>query len=106
MPLRHAPRCALLAALLACSAAATPPLPAIGDLWTPGDADPDAFQTICPHKRGGRIIVAVDGRVSLAYDDDGRARGPVWTHSGWIGLRRMAHTLRCEYDDLAVFPLR
>lgn len=69
-------------------------------------AEPEAFQTIRLHKRGGRVILTVDGLASLAYDDDGRTHGPVWTHSGWLGLRQMAHTVRCEYDNLAVYPLR
>ena len=37
--------------------------------------------------------------LSLAYDDDGTTFGPVWTHRGWIGLRQMGHTVRCEYGD-------
>jgi hypothetical protein len=48
----------------------------------------------------------VDDRVSVAWDDDGKAYGPVWNHSGWIGLRQMAHTVRCEYGYVKVFRLR
>lgn len=66
----------------------------------------DAFQTVRIYKRGGTIRVTVDDVVSVAYDDDGRTCGPVWTHSGWIGLRQMSHTVRCEYDHLKVFPLK
>jgi hypothetical protein len=56
-------------------------------------------------KRGGEIRVMVDGVVALAFDDDGKAYGPVHTHSGWIGLRQMGHTLRCEYEYVKVYPL-
>ena len=69
-------------------------------------AAPDQFQTIRIYKRGGMIRLTVDGRLALRYDDDGRTFGPVHTHSGWIGLRQMAPTHRCEYDHLAVYPLR
>jgi hypothetical protein len=41
---------------------------------------------------------------AAAFDDDGQTHGPVWTHPGWIGLRQMVHTIRCEYDDLKRFP--
>lgn len=68
-------------------------------------APAEAFQTVRLYKRGGQIRLTVDDIVSVAYDDDGKTYGPVWTHSGWIGLRQMGHTLRCEYDNLAVFPL-
>jgi hypothetical protein len=30
-------------------------------------------------------------------------RGP---HTGWLGLRQMAHTTRCEYDDLKLHPIK
>lgn len=66
---------------------------------------PDQFQTVRLYKRGGAIRMTVDGRLALAYDDDGRTYGPVHSHSGWIGLRQMAHTHRCEYDHLVIYPL-
>lgn len=66
----------------------------------------DKFQTIRLYKRGGRIRLMVDDAVSVAWDDDGKTYGPVWNHSGWIGLRQMAHTVRCEYGHLKVFPLK
>lgn len=66
----------------------------------------EAFETVRLYKRGGQIRLTVDDIVSVAYDDDGKTYGPVWTHSGWIGLRQMGHTVRCEYDSLAVFPLQ
>jgi len=62
-----------------------------------------SFQTIRLYKRGGTIRLMVDDIVSVAFDDDGKRHGPVWTHSGWIGLRQMAHTISCEYDDLKIF---
>lgn len=73
------------------------------DLVTPAPAD--AFQTIRLYKRGGTIRLTVDDIASVAYDDDGKTDGPVWDHAGWIGLRQMGRTVRCEYDDLKVFAL-
>jgi hypothetical protein len=69
-------------------------------------APADAFQTIRLYKRGGTIRLMVDDVISVAYDDDGKTYGPVWNQSGWIGLRQMAHTVRCEYDELKIFPLK
>jgi len=74
------------------------------DLITKGK--PAAFQTVRLYKRGGTIRLMVDDVISVAWDDDGQSHGPVWTHSGWIGLRQMAHTERCEYDSLKVCPLK
>ncbi len=74
------------------------------DLISP--APPDALQTVRLYKRGGTIRLMVDDIVSVAFDDDGKTFGPVWTNPGWIGLRQMAHTVRCEYDDIKVFPLK
>jgi len=68
-------------------------------------APADHFQTIRVYKKAGTIRLTVDGQLALRYDDDGRTFGPVHTHSGWIGLRQMAHTQRCEYDRFAVYPL-
>ncbi|MFZ5830695.1 MAG: DUF1961 family protein [Planctomycetota bacterium] len=80
-------------------------LVAVGkDLVADGPAD--GFQTVRLYKRGGTIRLTVDDVVSVAFDDDGQTFGPVWNHSGWIGLRQMAHTGRCEYDHLRVLPLR
>src|SRR5690606_21877515 len=70
------------------------------------EAPAASLQTIGIYKRGGMIRLTVDGVVSVAFDDDGKTYGPIWTHSGWIGLRQMGHTLRCEYDDLKVFACR
>lgn len=69
-------------------------------------APADAFQVVRIYKRGGKIRLMVDDIIAVAYDDDGKKRGPVWTNSGWIGLRQMAHTIRCEYDHLKIFPLK
>lgn len=69
-------------------------------------APADALQTVRLYKSGGTIRLMVDDIVSAAFDDDGKAFGPVWTNPGWIGLRQMAHTIRCEYDDIKVFPVK
>lgn len=69
-------------------------------------APADAFQTVRIYKRGGAIRVMVDDVVEIAYDDDGKTFGPVYTHSGWIGLRQMAKTERCEYGYVKVYPLK
>ena len=79
-------------------------LPAIGkDLVYTAPAD--AFQTIRIYKRGGRIRLTIDDVLALAYDDDGKTYGPVHTDSGWIGLRQMAHTQRCRYGYVRIYPL-
>lgn len=67
---------------------------------------PDAFQTIRVYKRGGKIRLTVDGVIAVAFDDDGKSFGPVWTHRGWIGLRQMGHTLSGEYEHVSVWPLK
>jgi hypothetical protein len=69
-------------------------------------ATADSFQTIRLYKHGSAIRLMVDDVIAVAFDDDGKTYGPVWTHPGWIGLRQMAHTVRCEYDDLKVYPLK
>lgn len=66
----------------------------------------DAFQTVRIYKRKGAIRLLVDDRIVIAWVDDGQTYGPVLTHTGWIGLRQMGHTRRCEYDHFAVYPLR
>ncbi len=65
-----------------------------------------SFQVIRVYKRGGTVRLMVDDIISVAFDDGDKAHGPAWTHSGWIGLRQMGHTVRCEYDYLRVYPLR
>ena len=69
-------------------------------------APADAFQVVRVYKKGGTIRLMVDDVISVAFDDDGRTYGPVWNHAGWIGLRQMGHTVRCEYDALKVYPLK
>jgi hypothetical protein len=65
-----------------------------------------SFQTIRLYKRGGAIRLMVDDIISVAFDDEGKTWGPIWSHPGWIALRQMAHTIRCEYDDVSVFPCK
>jgi len=73
------------------------------DLVTDGPAGD--FQTVRLYKHDGTIRCTVDDALSVAYDDDGTTFGPVWTHAGWIGLRQMGHTVRCQYGHLKVWPL-
>lgn len=70
------------------------------------DAPKDSFQVVRVYKRGGTIRLMIDNVISVAFDDDGKTYGAVWNHPGWIGLRQMGHTVRCEYDSLKVFPCR
>lgn len=70
------------------------------------DAPAEKFQVVRVYKRAGTIRLTIDDVIEVAYDDDGTTDGPVWNHSGWIGLRQMGHTGRCEYDSLAVYPLK
>ncbi len=69
------------------------------------DSHNNTFQTVRVYKRGGKIRLIVDDVVALAFDDDGKTYGPVHEHSGWIGLRQMAHTHSCEYAYVRVYPL-
>ncbi len=48
-------------------------------------APADAFQIVRLYKRGGRIRLTVDDVIEAACDDDGKAYGSVWNHSGWMG---------------------
>lgn len=80
-------------------------LTAIGkDLVTP--APQGAFEVVRIYKRDGKIRLTINNVLSLSYDDDGKTHGPVHTHTGWIGLRQMAHTHRCEYGHVKIYPLR
>ena len=67
--------------------------------------EPNTFQTVQIYKRAEKIRMMVDGLVAIAFDDDGRTFGPVHNHSGWIGLRQMGHTLRCEYGHVKIYGL-
>jgi hypothetical protein len=69
------------------------------------DGPSDAFQTIKLYKRGGKIRLMVDDVVAVSYDDDGKTYGPIWTHSGWIGIRQMSHTGWCKYGHIKIYPL-
>ena len=69
------------------------------------DAPPETFHTITLLKEGGKIRLAVDGKVSLKCDDDGETYGPVHEHGGWFGLRQMFQAWYTEYDDLRVWAL-
>lgn len=68
-------------------------------------SQPYKFNKIQIYKRDNHILLAVDGIIALAFDDDGTTFGPAYTHSGWIGLRQMGHTQRCEYRRLAIYPI-
>ena len=55
-------------------------------------------------KRGGHIIVGVNGRVTLEHDDTRGPYGP--PHGGgMIGLRQMAHTVSGIYENFRVWSL-
>jgi hypothetical protein len=66
----------------------------------------ETFQTVRIYKRGGTIRITVDGVLSVAYDDNGESFGPVHNHTGWIGLRQMGHTQKCEYGYLKVYAMK
>jgi hypothetical protein len=70
------------------------------------EAPANSFQVVRIYKKGGTIRLMVDDVVSVAFDDDGKTHGPVWNHRGWIGLRQMGHTVRCEYDYVKVYPCK
>ena len=81
-------------------------LVAASDLDLIAAARPETFETLRIHKRGPMLRVMIDDTVLVAWEDDGKTFGPVHQHSGWIGLRQMGYTLRCEYERLAVYPLK
>ena len=55
-------------------------------------------------KRGGHIIVGMNGRVNLEHDDSHGPYGP--QHGGgMVGLRQMAHTVTGIYDNFRVWSL-
>jgi hypothetical protein len=81
-------------------------LVAVSDLDVIAASKPETFETVRVYKRGAKIRVMVNDRVLVAWDDDGKTFGPVHTHSGWVGLRQMGYTQRCEYERFAVFPLK
>lgn len=79
---------------------------ATSDLDLIAAARPETFETLRIYKRGPMIRVMIGDTVLVAWDDDGKTFGPVHQHTGWIGLRQMGHTLRCEYERVAIYPLR
>jgi hypothetical protein len=56
-------------------------------------------------KVGGKVRLETAGRTALLYDDDGETYGPVWAHSGWIGLRQMGHTRQVSYTHFKVWEV-
>lgn len=81
-------------------------LVSVSDLDLIAASPAETFDTVRIYKRGPMIRVMVGDKVIVAWEDDGQRYGPVHNHAGWIGLRQMGYTLRCEYDRLAVYPLR
>jgi hypothetical protein len=81
-------------------------LVADSDIDVIATSPPETFETLRIHKRGAEIRVAVGDKIIVAWDDDGKTNGPAHLDSGWIGLRQMGDTLRCEYERLAVYPLK
>ncbi len=66
----------------------------------------DQFHRVGIYKNDGTIRYYVDGELALEYQDDGTTNGPVWNHSGWIGLRQMDHAHWTQYRNLSVYPLQ
>jgi len=66
---------------------------------------PGTFQKVSLYKCAGHIRLAIDGELAVRYDDDGESYGPIHSHSGWIGLRQMGHTLRSEYGYVKIYPV-
>jgi hypothetical protein len=56
-------------------------------------------------KRGNQVRLSVNGRLCLAFDDDGKTYGPGHTHGGRLGLRQMAHSEECRYSEVSVWAL-
>ena len=80
-------------------------LAAIGNEYV-HNASPETFHTITLLKQGGKVRLAVDGKVSLKFDDDGETYGPIHEHAGWFGLRQMFQAWYTEYDDLRIWGLK
>ena len=77
-------------------------LAATGDDLIGGRPGPHRLRLL---KVGGRIRFEVNGRLSLAWDDDGSQFGPVHAHPGHLGFRFMAHTGRARISDLRVYEI-
>ena len=56
-------------------------------------------------KIGGKIQVEANGKISVAWQDDGKAFGPV-LKDGLIGLRQMSHTKQCSYTHFKVWEVK
>ena len=56
-------------------------------------------------KDGPSIRVEANGRLSVAFDDDGKTWGPVWG-DGYIGLRQMNNTRSARYRNLRVYAVQ
>ncbi len=55
-------------------------------------------------KVGSKIRVEANGRLCVAFDDDGKTWGPVLT-DGYIGLRQMNHLLSAQYSNLKIYSV-
>ena len=53
-------------------------------------------------KVGAMVRVEANGKLSLAFDDDGKTYGPIHK-DGWIGLRQMGSAHRVKYTKFAVW---
>jgi len=53
-------------------------------------------------KIGGRIRVETNGKISVAWEDDGKTFGPV-LKDGLIGLRQMSYSKECSYTHFKVW---
>ena len=56
-------------------------------------------------KDGSSIRVEANGRLSVAFDDDGKTWGSV-RGDGYIGLRQMNHTRSARYRNLRVYAVQ
>ncbi|MBT3380090.1 MAG: DUF1961 family protein [Lentisphaerae bacterium] len=55
-------------------------------------------------KMGNLVRVEANGKLSVAFDDDGETWGPV-LGDGYIGLRQMNHLLSAQYENLRVYEV-
>lgn len=55
-------------------------------------------------KVGNQVRVEGNGKLSVAFDDDGKTWGPV-LGDGYIGLRQMNHLLSAQYENLRVYEV-
>jgi len=56
-------------------------------------------------KVGGKIQVEANGKMAVAWQDDGKTFGPVLA-GGLIGLRQMAYSQECSYTHLKVWEVK